>query len=176
MTGETSRPDIGAAAYIVDPEGRVLAAGAGAALGRAVAGSRRRSGGGGRLRVEIERLIAVDQFVHEGRVCPGVQFYFLGRPTSWPQAVSIPNEEPSASAGAVTRFLRWGWFSRSEAEALPNLSEHSVIRDAWPPDIQGALVRRLPSRTGCLRPERRSVEQPRPSGGGTGARLRRRSG
>ena len=164
MTGETSSPDIGAAAYIVDPEGRVLlleqerpwgvewrAPGGALEAGEgieecAVREVHEETG----LRVEIERLIAVDQFVHEGRVCPGVQFYFLGRPTSWPQAVAIPNEEPSASAGAVTRFLRWSWFSRSAAEALPNLSEHSVIHDAWPPDIQGALVRRLPSRTGCL--------------------------
>ena len=142
---------LGAGALILDPDDRLLlieqerfgervwtVPGGGLELGETVEeGARREIYEEVGLRVGLERLIAVEQWVAaDGLVGLGLEF--LARPDPWPQQVVLGDEEDTAT------FLDHGWFTRAEALRLENLWVRDLIIDSWPTEIVAPIFRHHP--------------------------------
>ena len=88
------------------------------------------------LDVRLERLIRISEFWNSGHLS-GVGFLFLARPDPWPQEVHLPERD------GLTRLLGHRWCTRDEVASLPDLWEHDISRNAWPPEITTPLFERL---------------------------------
>lgn len=141
--------EIGAGAYIVRPDGRILfveqerdgvrdwgCVGGGLERGESieeccVREAFEETG----LRVRIKRLLAIDQF-RLGDEMKGVGFLFLTEPDPWPQDVVLPGMD------GRTRFHDHRWCSRDEYRAL-DLSPAELCLKVWPTDVGPTMFRRM---------------------------------
>jgi 8-oxo-dGTP pyrophosphatase MutT (NUDIX family) len=88
------------------------------------------------LAVRIGRLVALDEYWHDGQLI-GFRCIFLAVMDPSGQAVVLPVED-----GGV-QFLDHRWVSRLELPTLAPIGRFDLCREAWPPDLVEPLVRRI---------------------------------
>ena len=141
--------EIGAGAYVLSPDGRLLlveqerggvrtwgCVGGGMEHGEsievcAVRETREEAG----LRVRITKLLSIDEF-WDGERLAVVGFLFLAEPEEWPQQVILPGVD------GETLFHDHGWFGRDDLDGV-DIPAMELCLSVWPADVGTPLFRRF---------------------------------
>ena len=90
------------------------------------------------LTVRLVRLVALDEYWDSGAII-GFRFIFLAEADPPGQEVELPDED-----GGVG-FLDHRWIGREELTTLAPIGRFDLCREAWPPDLEAPLIRRIES-------------------------------